>query len=315
MNNHNDHAAKQVSGTDAESILISLSEEGTGFDKLAELERKVLEQFQEEHYNLTIDLKNLPLAPTSMIVLLIKITSQARRLGGDLRLINLKRIARNNFITFSPNTYLSIEPSESYALYDFGENVALDNVTMNDQNENKSQSPAEEQTIEEGVKEKGQSEDAIEILSSLSLKDENKIRINSSADNLYQVCDFVVQRAKEAGFDQHELAKIKVTIYEASLNVVEHAYFSNPDYWIDVYAVKKDSKFYMVIHDWGQSFAFDPTVEYHVEEVVKKRKTGGFGIHIIKRSVDEVYYLADQKVGNRLILVKNIPKSMEQNNE
>jgi anti-sigma regulatory factor (Ser/Thr protein kinase) len=28
-------------------------------------------------------------------------------------------------------------------------------------------------------------------------------------------------------------AKIKATIYEASLNAVEHSYFSNPDYWID----------------------------------------------------------------------------------
>jgi len=77
----------------------------------------------------------------------------------------------------------------------------------------------------------------------LSLNDSNKIRVGSSADNLYQVCDFVLDRAQKAGFDEHELAKIKVTVYEASLNAVEHSYFSNPGYWIDVYALKNNNKF------------------------------------------------------------------------
>ena len=85
-------------------------------------------------------------------------------------------------------------------------------------------------------------------------------------------------------------------------------HFSNPDYWIDVYAVEENNKFYIIIHDWGRSFEFDPNRNYDVEMAVKERKTGGFGLHIIKRTVDEMYYLNDKKVGNRLVLIKNITK-------
>ena len=72
--------------------------------------------------------------------------------------------------------------------------------------------------------------------------------------------------------------------------------------------MKNNNKFYIIIHDWGRSFEFDPDREYNVEAAVKQRRTGGFGLAIIKRSVDEIYYLDDKEVGNRLVLIKNIKK-------
>ncbi len=60
----------------------------------------------------------------------------------------------------------------------------------------------------------------------------------------------------------------------------------------------------IIIQDWGESFEFDPTRPYDVEQAVKDRRTGGFGLHIIRRSIDEIKYLSDTDEGNRLILVK-----------
>ncbi|MCU0645964.1 MAG: hypothetical protein MUC94_17110, partial [bacterium] len=51
---------------------------------------------------------------------------------------------------------------------------------------------------------------------------------------------------------------------------------------------------------------------YDVEQAVKDRRKGGFGLHIIRRSVEMINYISDPRHGNRLILVKaiNVNKSL-----
>lgn len=288
-------------------VQLSISDEGMIDKKIAALEKKIHQLLKEEQYFIAVDMSSFRVAPKQLIVLLVQTASQVRRLGGNIKLENVNTMVENNLFTFSPNTYLSLESTEKYALHDFGEKVDLDDVYAGKQNENNAATTINvEPEIKKTVEHETQQSAILPVLNSLKLSDDNKVRVNSSSDNLYQICDFILLRAKEAGFDEHELARIKVTVYEACLNVVEHAYYSNPDYWIDVYGVKKQGNFYIIIHDWGRSFDFNPNREYDVEMAVKERKTGGFGLHIIKRSVDEIYYLADQHVGNRLILIKKI---------
>ena len=276
-------------------------------EQISSLESQVFEHFRQEHFHLKINLRNVKIAAPRMIIFFIRASSQARRLGGDIELAHINPFVRNNLVTFSPKTFLSIEQSEDFALLDFGEDIEPEPIPEIANEPDQSREMPEEPKESADVENNHDEEIALEILQSLDLRESDKVRISSSPDSLYKVCDFVVQRAQKAGFDQHELAKLKVTTYEASLNVVEHAYFSNPDYWIDVYAIHRDGRFYIVIHDWGTSFEFNPDRNYDVEMAVKQRKTGGFGLHIIRRSVDEIYYLKDQSVGNRLILIKKLP--------
>ena len=276
-------------------------------EKLEELEKKINHYFNKNQYYITIDMKNIKLAPTSFIVLLIKATCQARRMGGDIKLININSLARNGLVTFTPNTFLTLESEEVFALSDFGETLDTDNSfdkQENDPDQSEKKRSTDNSELEENETENGITKE----LHALPLNDSNKIRVGSSPDNLYQMCDFVLERAQKAGFGEHELAKIKVTVYEAGLNAIENSYFSNPDYWIDVYAVEKNDKFYILIHALGRSFEFDPNQNYDVKMVVKEGKTGGLGLHIIKRTVDEIYYLNDKKVGNRLVLIKKLNK-------
>jgi len=272
---------------------------------ISDLERQINQNFQQKQYTMTVDLSSFVLAPSRLIVLLLKNTSQARRLGGDIKLIGVKPMVKNSLVTFSPTAFISIEPTENYALWDFGEKVNEEALqhSLAATVKNVSQT-VEEPESKNQVENDVSDEDVSKLIMQLKLGDADKIRVNSSVNNLYQVCDFVLQKARVFGFDESELAKIKVTVYEASLNVVEHAYFSNPDYWIDVFAVGRENKFFVIIQDWGQSFEFEPYREYSAEMAVKERKTGGFGLHIIKQTVDEIYYLADKQVGNRLILIK-----------
>jgi len=289
-----------------EAVYISLDEGAELPARLDEFERKINNCFYQNRFNIVIDLKNIKLPPTTFIVILIKSACQARRMGGDVKIINLNTSIRSNLVTFSPRTYLSIESSESYALYDFGETFRpqnefdiSENVSILAHQDQKTAADRPHEPI--AGKYRGDSD----ILKDATLARDH-IRVASKVDNLYQICDFVLERAEQAGFDLRERGKIKVTVYEACLNVVEHAYFSNPDHWIDVYVGFDEQVFVIVIQDSGESFDFDPTRPYDVEQAVKDRRTGGFGLHIIRRSVDKIDYISDPEEGNRLILVKFI---------
>jgi anti-sigma regulatory factor (Ser/Thr protein kinase) len=65
-------------------------------------------------------------------------------------------------------------------------------------------------------------------------------------------------------------------------------------------------KFTIVIEDHGLSFEMKPPTAYDVQEVIDKRRSGGFGMHIIRRSMDSIEYHPDAIAGNRLVLVKKL---------
>jgi len=289
---------------EAEPVYLVLDEGAELPVRLPQFEKLLHQYFDADQFDIVLDLQNISLPPTKFIVKLIEATSQARRMGGDIELINLKIATRNNLVTFSPRTYLSIEAAEKYALQDFGEtfappaefdiseNIISNSLILKAGTDGKPDvRPVNQPAITEPIGE-------------LMTIAQDRIRVNSKVENIYDACDFVLDKAEKAGFDLRERGKIKVTIYEACLNVVEHSYFSNPDNWIDVYAGYDEKRLVIIIQDWGESFEFDCSRPYDVEQAVKERRTGGFGLHIIRRSVDEINYLSDTEEGNRLILVK-----------
>lgn len=300
---------------DAEPVYLVLDEGAEFPSRLPEFEKLLHDYFNTNQFQIVLNLENINLPPTKFIVKLIEATCQARRMGGDIKLINLKSATRNNLVTFSPRTFLSIEAAEKYALEDFGETFA--SYGEFDISENvisqRLTSQAEADTMQRAERAKQSApKNSIDELIAVA---QDRIRVSSKVDNLYGICDFVLEKAEQAGFDIRERGKIKVTIYEACLNVVEHAYFSHPENWIDVYAGYDDKRLVIIIQDWGESFEFDHTRSYDVEQAVKDRRTGGFGLHIIRRSVDEIRYLSDPKAGNRLILTKYLEATDQEKHE
>lgn len=274
--------------------------------QLVELEKNFHKYFCENKFHIIVDLQKILLPPTKFIVALIEATSEARRMGGDIKLINTSSSFRNNLVTFSPRTYLSIESSEQYALYDFGETFDLQYELDSKDNKNRTTSPEIDSVSGKVSVEPEAHSLSPDLRPELMKLAGDQIKVMSKVDNLYEICNFVLDRAGMAGFDIRERGKIKVTVYEACLNVIEHSYYSNPENWIAVHVGHDQKQFVIIIQDWGDSFKFDPSRPYDVEQAVKDRRTGGFGLHIIRRSVDEIYYLSDAREGNRLILVKYI---------
>ena len=336
--------------------------------------------FRDDKTRIVVDLQNVQFPTASLIALLVEATSRARRLNGDVKIINLSKSAQNNLVTFSPTSYLSLETEEKFALEDFQETfVPQDEILEStrdeiidvpqqeingpvpeetyasipdetpEQVEDKT-SPIEDQTsptgdivedpfieqlegtfqnlkaqTEPNIKETEQEEvpeppvapeprkipEVAETPDPQETYEDKRhhLRVKSIPKNLYSICDFVMDYAEKVGFDKKEVGKIKIAVYEASLNVVEHSYHSNPENWIDVWVEVDAQKITIEIQDCGYSFEGISKKRYDVQSAMNKAQTGGFGLYIIRRSMDEIEYHPDEEQGNRLIMIKYLKSS------
>ena len=256
---------------------------------LHDLQSILDESFSNGAFNYILDLKNLQFPTESLIVLLIEATSRARRLNGDLKLINVSHSAKNNLLTFTPLSYLSMEGDEKYAIEGFqNTRPIIEDLT----------GPTDD-IVELPIVEKIQ-----ENFQEIKREKGYHLRVGNKASYLYNICDFVTGYAEKAGMIERDIGKTKIAVYEACLNVIEHAYHSQPNNWIDVWVDFDKQKFTIIIQDYGLSFEFKKSKRYDVHVAMEERKTGGFGLYIIQRSMDEVDYHADPEHGNQLIMKK-----------
>lgn len=200
-----------------------------------------------------------------MTALLIAQTVHMRRRGGDLKVFNLSDAARQYFSYFTPLTFLSIGVDDGLMGH-LGEDTSM---------------PAFEQGLP------------------------NRIRMEASVDALGEATDFVLERAVRVGFDKIELSKIKIAVYEACMNIIEHGYEFDPGHFIDVEVSKSDTALTVVLGDRGKAFDFYRQSDYDVESAFNEKREGGFGLYIIRRSVDEIHYDSQLETGNRLTMIKN----------
>ncbi|MDQ7053782.1 MAG: ATP-binding protein [candidate division KSB1 bacterium] len=376
----------KILGPDKEVICVQIRPDVDAQALVLKLEKFFTILLRKGHKKWLFDLEAVPFPTNSLIAFLISATHQARQAGGEVKLIHIQNSASNNFLTFNPLSYISVEENQNSALAALGVPVPEEETHQQDiltppieplkepeeakpetvKTKTEKTRPAESTpepaakpaTEKKALKEETpafgevdivdpplwdnieEDEPFVKMSSSPIITDDDDdagapsqqdtikieepstqpavqasdetfngknqyhLRAESLASNLYKICDFVVEHAEKAGIDEKEVAKIKISVYEAALNVIEHAYHSKPDNWIDVYVNYDRSMFKIVIQDYGLSFEKAPPKQYDVEAAVERRQTGGFGLHIIRRSMDVVDYVADPIDGNKLTLIK-----------
>jgi anti-sigma regulatory factor (Ser/Thr protein kinase) len=343
---------------------------GAAADPLLAFENFVNKHLAKGYLHFQLDLRHVPYPSTRFIALLIALTVRARRRRGEITLDHVTETARNNFVTFSALSYLTLAPEATPGYDPATETIqpatrvptarqsrpapaVIKNVpaqkspppAANVQQPvfrpqlvdlppapmavNKNEMPAAfsmpalhpagknlpaEKAIPAG--ESPALADIAEppLVKAIARKIEAasgagkkiQLRVESRASNLYQLCDFVTEHAALAGINDKEIGKIKIAVYEACLNVIEHAYHSRPDEWIDLEVFYSPDEFTIVIEDHGLSFEMKPPTDYDVQDVMNKRRSGGFGLHIIRRAMDSVEYHPDAVNGNRLVMVKKL---------
>lgn len=313
-------------GEENELVYVTLDSDFKSFENQVSLSEFFQNTLFSGKKNWIIDLKDIPFPTTSIMALLISLTVQARIQGGDVNIVSLPQSAKNNFSTFSPLTFLSID-SPMHQIFEATTNVEKEENVVNSSElpqDDVAQAPLvdtfdhtqflddETSTIvlDDEIKFERSIERSIDTFS--HSKDKNKtiraqIQVDSSSTELYRICDFIVHHARVAGIKEKHVGKIKISVYEASLNVIEHAYHSQPGNNVVVSVEYSLDFFKIIIRDFGLAFREKRRDEYDVEMAVENRQSGGFGLHIINRSMDDVTYSSDELNGNQLVLIKYLP--------
>lgn len=138
---------------------------------------------------------------------------------------------------------------------------------------------------------------------------ETHLRIAAVPHQVPVACRFVAEAAGRAGLDEHAVYHCQLAVDEACTNIVEHAYQMQGEHQIiDIVCQTAAGRFTIIILDDGP--AFDPLSQPdpNPNAPLEERTGGGWGIHFIKKLMDEVSYSRERE-RNRLTLVKRLPGS------
>ncbi len=118
----------------------------------------------------------------------------------------------------------------------------------------------------------------------------HKLTIPSSTRYLEDVRQFVERHAERAKLPEDSVQQLKMAVDEACANVIEHAYKGDTERPIDIAVIVRPDRFTVRIRDEGEGF--DPAVyqEPDLTRIVRSRRAGGLGVHIMHRLMDQVEY-------------------------
>ncbi len=135
-----------------------------------------------------------------------------------------------------------------------------------------------------------------------------QLHVPSSTENLSMIRDFVGSIGERAGMTPDELLKLELAVDEACANVIEHAYGSDTTREVTVKATLDSEAVQIQIVDTG--CGFDPTAieDVDLEQLIRDRKSGGLGLQLIRKLMDEVQYQIVPGQKNELRMVKRLKK-------
>ena len=86
------------------------------------------------------------------------------------------------------------------------------------------------------------------------------------------------------------VTQIKMAVDEACTNVIEHSYGGQSGNSIDIAILVHPEKLVVVIKDKGIQFDRKAYKEPDLVQFAKTKKSGGFGVHLMHKLMDEVEY-------------------------
>lgn len=116
----------------------------------------------------------------------------------------------------------------------------------------------------------------------------------ATLDGLEAMLDFILQGARELGFDARESNRIRLASEEALVNVINYAYPDKNGSVEITYDVDEGRRLVVEIVDSG--VAFNPLLapEPDIESPPENRKIGGLGIYLVRSIMDDLSYRRDE---------------------
>ena len=135
------------------------------------------------------------------------------------------------------------------------------------------------------------------------------LQVPSSTENLALIREFVTTVGRQAQFEEAEILNLELAVDEACANVIEHAYGHDITKEVVVRAKFDEESLQISVIDEGLGFDPNKTPQDSVEQLIHDRKSGGLGIRLIKKLMDDVSYEIVPGQKNELHMIKKIRKS------
>ncbi|HEU0176786.1 MAG TPA: ATP-binding protein [Blastocatellia bacterium] len=135
------------------------------------------------------------------------------------------------------------------------------------------------------------------------------LKVPSSTENLALIREFVTAVGRQAQLDEPEVSNLELAVDEACANVIEHAYGHDITKEVIVRAKFDDESLRISVIDEGLGFDPGNVNQESVEQLIHDRKSGGLGIRLIKKLMDDVSYEIVPGQKNELHMTMKIRKS------
>ncbi|MGE0886404.1 MAG: ATP-binding protein [Blastocatellales bacterium] len=134
------------------------------------------------------------------------------------------------------------------------------------------------------------------------------LQVPSSTENLALIREFVTNIGRQATLSEAEINNLELAVDEACANVIEHAYGHDITKDVMVRAIFDDEKLKISVIDEGRGFDPGKVNQKSVDQLVQERRSGGLGIRLIQKLMDEVNYEIEPGQKNELHMTKLIKK-------
>jgi serine/threonine-protein kinase RsbW len=134
-----------------------------------------------------------------------------------------------------------------------------------------------------------------------------ELEIASDLNELGRARDFVrvvCGQLPGSPMDEGSVGGLELAVTEACSNIIKHAYRGRADQWIHLEAETFPAHVSIRLHHLGA--AFDPSKVR--PPTFDGSQTSGFGMYLIRQSVDEVRYYRDER-GRNCIALRKVRKS------
>jgi serine/threonine-protein kinase RsbW len=128
--------------------------------------------------------------------------------------------------------------------------------------------------------------------------------VKSTTENLSSIRNFVKDTTSLAGLSADIASKVILAVDEACTNIIKHAYKYSPNGTITIKLNSDLKKVSIKIIDDGGHFNPNAVPDPDLPKLQKEKKSGGLGMFLMKKLMDEVKYknLPDNR--NQVLLVK-----------
>lgn len=141
-----------------------------------------------------------------------------------------------------------------------------------------------------------------------SLERHFSLHVPSSTENLAMIRDFVGKIGDRAGMNESEVSMLELAVDEACANVIEHSYGEDQTKDVTIRATLDAETIQIEVIDTGCGFDPASVEQKEPPRLISERQSGGLGMKLMQKVMDEVRYEIVPGVKNELRMRKRLKK-------